>query len=94
MSRDSEEMAKGQRVPIHVQYMAVIQSFEVNKKRARELAATLRSIIELMAVTPPVGAVPRKTGNRIFIGHGRSLQWRVLSDFISTRLCIESPQPD
>jgi hypothetical protein len=42
ITRDSEEIMKGKSVPAHVQYLAPFQSLDVNRKRLRELATTLR----------------------------------------------------
>jgi predicted nucleotide-binding protein len=85
MSRDSEEIAKGQTVPIHVQYLATIQSLEVAKKRAHELPMVLRNTIEAASLHEP-SRDPSNNSNTIFIGHGRSELWRALKDFVSERL--------
>ena len=85
MTRDSEEIAKGQAVPAHVQYQASIQSLKTNKTRLHEFAGVLRNVIEAVMLHEPVDAADNMS-NRIFIGHGRSEQWRVLKDFIVERL--------
>jgi predicted nucleotide-binding protein len=87
MTRDSEEIAKGQTVPIQVQYLATIQSLQVTKTRARELATVLRNAIEATSMYEPARG-PSKIPNTVFIGHGRSELWRVLKDFVSERLCL------
>jgi len=88
MTRDSVELAKGQVVPIHIQYMSSVKSFEVTKQRTYEFATTLRSIIELsMLIEPRPATSPQP--RRIFIGHGRSAQWLVVKDFIRDRLHLE-----
>jgi predicted nucleotide-binding protein len=85
MTRDSEEIAKGQIVPVHVQYQSTIRSIEINKRRLRDLANSLRNVIEIFNLSKPAQqSIP--DSNRIFIGHGRSMQWRVLKDFIKDRL--------
>lgn len=90
MTRDSEEIAKGQIVPAHVQYMAPIKSLEVNKRLARELANTLRNAIQSETLGQGGStALDSGAGTRIFIGHGRSEQWRVLKDFIRDRLRLD-----
>jgi predicted nucleotide-binding protein len=88
MTRDSEEIAKGQHVPIHVQYMASIQSAENNKKRAGELASTIRNIIEASLLHMSAKPEP-KMGTRLFLGHGRSDQWMTLRDFVRDRLHLD-----
>lgn len=88
MSRDSEEIAKGKIVPTHVQFLAPFSSITSNKNRARELAGILRNVIEasmLYASQPDRARMP----NKVFIGHGKSEQWRVLKDFLHERLGLE-----
>lgn len=87
MTRNSEEVAKGQTVPIHVQYLATIQSLDLTKKRARELATVLRNVIEAVSLHEDQhGNGASGDPSTIFIGHGRSELWRVLKDFVSERL--------
>lgn len=85
MTRNSEEIAKGSNVPVHVQYQAAIQSLQVTKRRTNELAAILRNVIEAMSLHEPSSA-SANGGSAVFIGHGRSEQWRVLKDFVKERL--------
>lgn len=85
MTRDSEEIAKGKNVPAHVQYLAPIQSLEINGQRLRDLAVTIRKTIEAMSLNAD-SQVSTALPNAIFIGHGRSEQWRVLKDFLKERL--------
>ncbi len=85
MTRDSEEIAKGSVVPAHVQYVAAIQSFDVSKRKLKELSGILRNSIELISMLNSESVTQVKE-NRIFIGHGRSEQWRVLKDFVRDTL--------
>ena len=88
MTRDSEEVAKGQRVPAHVQFLAPFSSIATNKARLLELAGILRNVIEVTTLhePEPSGIAAR---NRIFIGHGKSELWRALKDFLRERLGLE-----
>lgn len=85
MTRDSEELAKGKIVPIHVQLLAPFKSLDANRRRLRELANMLRNAIEAVQLTYEFASSPAQT-NTIFIGHGRSEQWRILKDFLKERL--------
>lgn len=85
MTRDSAEIAKGNNVPVHVQYLAPIQSLEINRRRLGELAGTIRKVIELVNLVSD-GNESAVQSSAIFIGHGRSEQWRVLKDFLKERL--------
>lgn len=88
MSRDSEEIAKGTVVPAHVQYLAPVKSIETNKQLAEELATTLRNAIQALALRRPTIENPDKS-KVVFLGHGRSEQWKVLADFLSNRLNLQ-----
>jgi predicted nucleotide-binding protein len=84
MTRDSEEIAKGQAVPTHVQYLGPIESAKTNKLRLQETAIVIRNLIEAVSLHEPANntSSPRE----VFIGHGRSEQWRILKDFVVERL--------
>ena len=88
ISRDSVQIAKGQKVPIHVQFLSPISSITINKARLTELAATLRKVIEAVDLAE-IGPTDMFDRTRIFIGHGGSGQWRILKDFLSERLNLE-----
>jgi predicted nucleotide-binding protein len=85
MTRDSEEIAKGKNVPAHVQYQAPFQTLDVNRRRLRELASTLRKTIQAVELNAEIES-PKVVSDMIFIGHGRSNQWLVLKDFLKERL--------
>ncbi|WP_217574643.1 TIR domain-containing protein [Mesorhizobium sp. GbtcB19] len=85
MTRDSEEISKGQTVPAHVQYQAAITSVEINKRRLSDLTTCIRNAIEVLVLMEPKQQ-STSNSNRIFIGHGRSAQWRILKDFVRDRL--------
>lgn len=88
MTRDSQEIAKGQNVPAHVQYSAPLQVVEVNRRRLRELASVIRNVIQLFELhEPEANKVPQK--NLVFIGHGRSEHWRILKDFVRDRIGLD-----
>jgi predicted nucleotide-binding protein len=86
MTRGSEEIAKGKNVPTHIQYYAPFQSLDVNRRRLREFAGTLRKAIEAVNLTNEIKTRPMTMPESVFIGHGRSEQWRVLKDFLKERL--------
>lgn len=85
MTRDSVEIAKGETVPLQVQYLAVISAVEANQKRADSLANVLRNVIESTSLGTQVQPM-HQTSPRLFIGHGRSQQWTTLRDFVRDRL--------
>lgn len=87
MTRDSEEAAKGRSVPAHIQYLGPFRSIDADKRRLREMAGTLRKTIEAVQLGAKLDN-SRQGSNTVFIGHGRSDQWRVLKDFLKERLGI------
>jgi predicted nucleotide-binding protein len=85
VTRDSEEIMKGQIVPAHIQLLASFSSIAANKSKLQDLANILRNTIQATTLhesEPSGGDVP----NKIFIGHGKSEQWRILKDFLRDRL--------
>ena len=85
VTRDSEEIMKGQIVPAHIQFLASFSSIAANKSKLQDLANILRNTIQATTLhksEPSGGDVP----NKIFIGHGKSEQWRILKDFLGDRL--------
>jgi len=88
MTRDSEEIAKVRIVPIQVQHLAAFQSLASNRSRLREMASTLRNVIESISLQEAEQLDPNKSTS-VFIGHGRSAQWRILKDFIGERLDLQ-----
>lgn len=89
MTRDSEEIAKGQSVPAHVQWLAAVRAFSISKGTAHEAADVLRNVIEAMTLTDQREAISRPSPRKIFIGHGRSEHWRALKDFVCDRLGLQ-----
>ena len=85
MTRDSEQLSKGSVVPAHLQYLSSIQSVVVNKKKLIRFSSLIRNIIEISSFTHMEKEMSM-TKPRIFIGHGRSEQWRVLKDFLNEKL--------
>jgi predicted nucleotide-binding protein len=51
----------------------------------RELASTLRKTIEAVDLSNEID-IPIAMSNTVFLGHGRSEQWRLLKDFLKERL--------
>lgn len=88
MTRDSEEVAKGTIVPLHVQHLSTINSVVANKEHARNLAAVLRNVIEATTLGQTQN-VESRSPKTLFIGHGRSNQWLTLRDFVRDRLNLE-----
>jgi predicted nucleotide-binding protein len=91
-SRDSLAISQGVQVPPHISVLAQIYSLQspiqANDKLAKiaQKAATHISRITKGQTKIQMG------GNRIFIGHGHSLVWKDLKDFIENRLKLLSDE--
>ncbi|NOX95359.1 MAG: nucleotide-binding protein [Alphaproteobacteria bacterium] len=88
VTRDSEEAAKGTIVPPHITYNSSLRSISENCDRLFKIAETLSAITEALSLSEPL---PNEAdlSKKIFIGHGRSEQWRILKDFLTTRLSLD-----
>jgi predicted nucleotide-binding protein len=71
-----------------VQFLAPFSSIATNKTRLQDLATILRNVIEATTLHEPEpnGVAVR---DKIFIGHGKSEQWRILKDFLHERLSLK-----
>jgi predicted nucleotide-binding protein len=97
VTRDSEAMAQGIRLPAHVFYQGVAHECRTRcaaasefLDKARVLARRLQNR-EAKAATPATGGSDqvRPITGRVFIGHGRSPIWRELKDFLHDRLSLD-----
>lgn len=91
MSRDTMAVTQGLRAPHHLVFMSWLleqQSFgrqcEALAKLCRRAARYIQKRFEM-----PVVNVKQDKKGKVFIGHGKSLLWRVLKDFLQDTLRIE-----
>jgi hypothetical protein len=87
MSRDSLAVSQGLTVPPHLWLETRILEWFSYGAQAKELAALARYLEKYLRKKRKMKgkSVARMDGN-IFIGHGRSLVWRELKDFVEDRL--------
>lgn len=85
-SHDTTALSQGLRVPPHEAVLAEVFHARSIQKNAETL------IVELNKLASHLDRLSRKTraaeriGTNVFIGHGRSVVWRDLKDFIQDRL--------
>lgn len=86
MSRDARAVTAGIQCPPHL----ALQAYAVasvgpfnNITELKSIIKTLSDHIKRSEVMVQAGSI---TGKRVFIGHGRSRQWKELKDFIQDRL--------
>lgn len=88
VSRDAVAVGQGWRSAPHQEVLADVVALRmvyINAEKLAALAARAADHLDRLAAAvrrPAVGSL----GTHVFIGHGRSLQWRVLKDFIEDRL--------
>jgi predicted nucleotide-binding protein len=85
MSRDSLAFTQGLHVPPHIEVLAEVYALRQPKIVCEQLSILARK------AGSHIGRKSRRrnaetTGTNVFIGHGRSLLWRELKDFVDVRL--------
>jgi len=88
VTRDGRAIEGGWQSASHQEVLAEATACRVPYTAAQELAALCSNAAEHMQrapAEPPLMPV-RQMGTKIFVGHGGSLQWRVLKDFIQDTL--------
>jgi predicted nucleotide-binding protein len=88
LSGDAIAIGQELRLAPHEEVRAEVESIRHPFKACEELIKAARRAadhIERLSQRPEA-SVDRQRGTRVFIGHGRSPQWRELKDFISERL--------
>jgi hypothetical protein len=86
MSRDSTAISQGIRVPPHAAMRAELISLFSPFTGIEKLIKACRNVLDYMEVHDMVDAKTIKKAERVFIGHGRSPDWRELKDFLQERL--------
>lgn len=86
-TRDARAHAEGIRVPPHIKLRVWVASQLSSKRSLENLAEHSRYLVQYLEKRRKMKgkSVARKDG-KIFVGHGRSLLWRELQDFIEKRL--------
>jgi len=89
MSRDTAALTAGIIAPPHLGYLGGIVEIIDPGRRCRELAQVANQSAAHLERTSEVMDAGEAGGNRVFIGHGGSLVWRELKDFLETRLGLD-----
>lgn len=89
LSRDSTAVSQRITTPVH----CIVEAEEISRlypfTALETLAGCARKIMKYMEVNDLIERSRMPTGKKVFIGHGRSLVWRELKDFILDRLHLE-----
>lgn len=86
MTRDMIAMGQGTQVPPHVDLLAEIASVHHSLGLCRTTADIARKAASHLERKSRTKAAAQRVGTNVFIGHGRSGEWRELKDFVQDRL--------
>lgn len=85
-SRDSTAMSQGLRVPPHIAVMAEAFAIRQPFGAVEKLAQIAKRASSHIRRLERQRTREERTGTNVFIGHGRSVAWRQLKDFVQDRL--------
>jgi predicted nucleotide-binding protein len=86
VSRHMIALSQGVWTPPHISVLADIAHCRLPKKGGEKLAATVRRAFSHLERTEKRLRAADRVGTNVFIGHGRSKEWKDLKDFISERM--------
>lgn len=86
MSRDSIAVNQGLLTPPHGLVLAEVAHLRMQSRVCGELGAVARKAGSHLARKSRRQRRSAVVGTNVFIGHGRSLQWKTLKDFVEDRL--------
>jgi len=86
MSRDVIALTQGLWTPPHISVLVEVLSMKEPKVACESLAKIARRAFSHLERTEKRQAKAERIGTNVFIGHGRSKEWKDLKDFISERM--------
>jgi len=86
MSRDVIALTQGLWTPPHMSVLADVFSMKAPRTACESLAKSVRRAFSHLERTEKRLAKAERVGTNVFIGHGRSKEWKDLKDFISERM--------
>lgn len=86
MTRDRPALDRGLQVPPHIDVGVEVSKIRQPFEACGELAKKARRGASHLSKSQSRVSKQRDLGSNVFIGHGRSLLWRELKDFIQDRL--------
>jgi hypothetical protein len=86
ISRDMIAMSQGLWTPPHISVLADVLSLKAPKGACESLATIVRRTFSHLERTEKQLAKAERIGTNVFIGHGRSKEWKDLKDFINDRM--------
>jgi len=86
ITRDMMALGQGNKVPPHVQDLADVASINQCFEACKATASICERAVSHLERKSKKSRRPGTPGSNVFIGHGRSLAWRELKDFVKDRL--------
>lgn len=86
MTRDTVVLGQGTQLPPHVAIKAEVRSIEHSFAICREASLIARKAASHLERKAKRRVIQSRLGTNVFIGHGRSVAWRDLKDFIQDRI--------
>lgn len=89
MSRDTKSISQGTRIPPHVDVEARHMSMRSPFAGITGIIRLGRKLHMYMVMQDLIEIDASEMGNKVFIGHGQSLLWHELTDYIQNRLNLQ-----
>lgn len=86
ITHDTRAINEGTSAPPHAGVKADVWFIRVTYMQASDISLLIRKAASHMERLQLADNKSKRLGTNVFIGHGRSKEWRVLKDFISDRL--------
>jgi len=86
VSRDARAIDGGYQTPPHILIIASCMYVQKSVQRSQDILKLINKLITHIKNKAEIGGRMDQVSKNIFIGHGRSQDWRELKDFISDRL--------
>ncbi len=86
LSRDAIAATQGLWTPPHFSVLATVLAIKAPKHASESLAVIARRAFSHLERTQKRQAKAERIGTNVFIGHGRSKEWKDLKDFINDRM--------
>lgn len=86
ISRDMVAVGQGMQTPPHIGVLCQVLSYRASAKDCEELSKVSRRAATHLTKGEQRTRKKQEIGTNVFIGHGRSLIWKDLKDFIQDRL--------
>ena len=91
-SYDDLAINQGQQTPPHIYVLAEVIAMKVTRETISKMIQLVRQTTSHISRQQTVLLPEAAVGTNVFIGHGRSVVWRELKDFIEDRLGLQTDE--